>query len=183
MTWISPRTWVANTRLEDVTLNQHIRDNLLETGPAKASASGQLLVSAGLNQIAARSVASATTAASLTVTYTGFNALYREPQVTVTTGTRALVFFGSKIVRAGIGAMWHHVSPLSPGTQYHQYNLGPWAVYYAAERLISDPFRAMGFKLFTELTPGSNTFQSNYYNNGLTGSGTVSDRFIIVLAL
>lgn len=183
MTWISPRTWVANTRVEDVTLNQHIRDNLLETGPAKVSASGQLLVSAGLNQIAARSVVSATTAAILTVTYGGFTALYREPQVTVTTGTRALCLWGSKIVRNGAGATHHHVSPLDPGTQYHQYSYGTWSISYGFDRLISDPFRAMGFKLFTELTPGSNTFQSNYFYDSFTGSGSVSDRFIIVLAL
>lgn len=44
-------TFVSNAVLTAAQLNTHLRDNLLETAPAKATAPGRFIVSTGLNSI------------------------------------------------------------------------------------------------------------------------------------
>lgn len=52
MSWTSPRTWVANEVVTASLMNTHVRDNLLETAPAKVSAAGDILYATGANAIA-----------------------------------------------------------------------------------------------------------------------------------
>lgn len=56
MAWTAPRTWVATEVVTASIMNTHVRDNLLETGPAKVTAAGQSLFSTGANALAAASV-------------------------------------------------------------------------------------------------------------------------------
>lgn len=51
MAWTSPITFVPNTVLTAAQLNVHLRDNLLETAPAKASVAGSIFVTAARNSI------------------------------------------------------------------------------------------------------------------------------------
>lgn len=52
MAWSSPRTWVALEVLTASLLNTHLRDNLLETGPAKVTTQGDLLYATGASALA-----------------------------------------------------------------------------------------------------------------------------------
>ena len=60
MAWSAPMTAVANTVFTAAQFNQHVRDNLNETAPAKATASGGYFVATGVNAIAQRFADSAT---------------------------------------------------------------------------------------------------------------------------
>lgn len=57
MAWTAPRTWVPNEVVTAAMMNTHVRDNLLETGPAKVSAAAQGLYSTGANAITAAAAA------------------------------------------------------------------------------------------------------------------------------
>lgn len=57
MAWTSPMTAVANTEFTAVQFNTHIRDNLLETAPAKAVNPGSYFAVSGTNSIAERTPA------------------------------------------------------------------------------------------------------------------------------
>lgn len=52
MSWTAPRTWVTSEVVSAAIMNAHVRDNLLETAPAKASAAGQTVYSTAGNAIA-----------------------------------------------------------------------------------------------------------------------------------
>lgn len=52
MSWTAPRTWVTSEVISAAIMNTHVRDNLLETAPAKASAAGQMVFSTAANAIA-----------------------------------------------------------------------------------------------------------------------------------
>lgn len=51
MAWTAPRTWVTSEVVSATIMNAHVRDNLLETAPAKASAKGDLFAATGANAI------------------------------------------------------------------------------------------------------------------------------------
>ncbi len=50
--WTAPRTWVANDILTAAQLNAHVRDNLLETAVAKATAAGEVPYATAANALA-----------------------------------------------------------------------------------------------------------------------------------
>jgi hypothetical protein len=76
MAWTTPLTAVANTALTAAQWNASVRDNLLETAPAKATtgAQGSFIVSIGVNQVAERTIKSdqivETSEATTSTTYT-----------------------------------------------------------------------------------------------------------------
>ena len=51
MSWTSPRTWATSEVVTSSMMNTHVRDNLLETAPGKASAAGQTPWSTAANAI------------------------------------------------------------------------------------------------------------------------------------
>ncbi len=51
MAWTAPITFVPDTVLTAAQLNIHVRDNLNETAPAKASTVGSIFVTSGKNRI------------------------------------------------------------------------------------------------------------------------------------
>jgi hypothetical protein len=52
MAWTAPRTWVSGETLTAALLNTHLRDNLLETAPAKVTTAGDLTYATGANALA-----------------------------------------------------------------------------------------------------------------------------------
>ncbi len=52
MAWTSPRTWIAGETVTASLLNTHLRDNLLETAPAKVTAAGDIVYATGANALA-----------------------------------------------------------------------------------------------------------------------------------
>jgi hypothetical protein len=51
MAWTAPQTWTAAQVVDESDLNTHLRDNLLETAPAKASTAGFIIRVTGANAI------------------------------------------------------------------------------------------------------------------------------------
>jgi hypothetical protein len=50
--WTAPRTWVTGETVTAALLNTHLRDNLLETGPAKVTTAGDLIYGSAANALA-----------------------------------------------------------------------------------------------------------------------------------
>jgi hypothetical protein len=59
MAFTTPRTWVTGEIVSAAYLNSNVRDNMLETVPAKAAAAGDIFVATGANAIKKVTVGSA----------------------------------------------------------------------------------------------------------------------------
>lgn len=91
MAWTTPPTFVANATLTAAQLNI-LRDDLNETGPAKATAAGRFLMTSDANQIAERQILDAIVETSESTSSTAYTDLATAgPSVTMTTGTRVIV--------------------------------------------------------------------------------------------
>lgn len=170
---------MANSALPAATWNQQVRDNFLETAPAKATAAGRIIVTSGVNQIVERVVSSNEIQTSET-TASGANTDLATvgPSVTAVTGPNAVVFWGCQLENNTAG----------------QASLMDFAVSGATTRGASDTtalrflsstanqhLRAGVCDLITGLTPGTNTFRSKYWVSG--GTGTFSRRRLSVMPL
>jgi hypothetical protein len=177
MAWTAPMTATANSAFTASQFNAYVRDNLMETAPAKATAAGQFFVSTGVNAIAARTPDSATVSTGETTTSTSFgNLTTTGPVVTATTGTRALVSVGA--------GMTHNTDT---GKCYMGYAVSG-ASTIAADETTTAIFQALSAgaganacytHLLEGLTPGSNTFTAQYKSSGNTA--TFSGRHLSVI--
>jgi hypothetical protein len=178
MTWSAPMTAVAGATFSAAQFNQFVRDNLNETGPAKVSASGQILVSTGANALAARSPSSASviaTETTATTTYTNLSTT--GPAVTVTTGTRAFVFAGARLWNnnASFSAVASvDVSGASSVAAGDDWSLSNLSVNY---------IHASIGHLFTGLTAGSNIFTMKYRTTNAAGTANFASRELLVIPL
>jgi hypothetical protein len=75
MAWTSPMTAVAGAAFTAAQFNTNVRDNLLETAPAKATASGRMIVTAGANEIGQRLWSAGSVLTSETTTSTSYTDL------------------------------------------------------------------------------------------------------------
>lgn len=160
---------------------QLVRDNLNETAVAKATTSGSLIVVDALNALVERTPAHGEDFNSETTTSTTYTNLATVgPAVTVTTGSKALVFFTADINNNTVGSsslMSVAVSGATTQAADDNYSV------YAKTATTTGGFtmRASSFRMFTGLTPGSNTFTAKYRVNG--GTGTFNERYIFVMPL
>ena len=178
MAWTAPMTAVANATFTAAQFNTHVRDNLLETAPAKAANVGGYFVATGTNAIAERRGTAAAVDTAETRTLTSYGDLTTAgPAVTVTTGTRALVTVSSEMV-AGSG---------DPATSESRMS---FAVSGATTIAATDTvcacrtgadvrFQISRTVYLTTLTAGSNTFTAKYRVSA--GTTTFSHREINVL--
>jgi len=96
MAWTTPLTAVANTAFTAAQFNASVRDNLLETAPAKATTTGRWFVSSAANTIAERSILDAVVETSQTTTSATYaNLTTNGPEITLTTGAKAFVFINA----------------------------------------------------------------------------------------
>jgi hypothetical protein len=97
MAWSTPLTAVANAALTAAQWNASVRDNLLETAVAKASAATGYYVATGVNTLGERFAAGDnvdTVETTVSTTYT--NLATNGPVVTVTSGTAMLVLINAQ---------------------------------------------------------------------------------------
>lgn len=182
MAWTAPMTAVTGNSFTAAQFNTYIRDNLLETAPSKVTASGQIIVSNGANSIQARTPTPAWATGSSTRASTSYGDLAAGagPAATVTTGDRAMVAWSGKIshsVADSGGAISVAVSGATTIAVDDE-----WSVQLtssAANRVQ----QASMFKMFTGLTPGSNTFTLKYKSLTTASTSTFSDRHIVVIPL
>jgi hypothetical protein len=180
MTWSAPMTAVAGATFTAAQFNQYVRDNLNETAPAKASAASQLFVSTGANAIVARQP----TTAAITTLQTTTSASYADlttvgPQISVSTGTIAMVWFGAAHAHSSSDnetACSVAVSGASTVAANNQWQ-------HSTDGITAGNFvRGTSFHVFTGLTAGTNTFTMKY-RVGVSGTGSFQNREMAVLPL
>lgn len=178
MAWTAPQTWVANAVLTAAQLNTHLRDNLLETMPAKALTEGSIFVTAGANSIVERQIVTDRITTSQSTSSTSYTNLATVgPSVSVTTGTGAIVFHSCQVQNSSTG-----------------FSTMSWEISGATTRAALD---ATGIRhdgvsggnpwkvgstdiLIATLTPGVNTFTAKYKAESAT-TATFADRFLCVI--
>ncbi|OII61220.1 hypothetical protein BJP40_06750 [Streptomyces sp. CC53] len=172
MTAVIGQPWTA------AQFNQHVRDNLLETMPGKATAANRLYVTSTTKAIAERAPDSAFLATAATTTSTSYVTLGTGPAVTVTTGSTAVVWFGCQLKNSLTNAQAMAAVAISGATTRDAAD---------ADRLLmsgvtADKDNRFGVcRRFTGLSPGSQTFTMQYRVSA--GTGTFSRREIVVLPL
>lgn len=178
MAWTAPMTAIAHSVFSAAQFNTHIRDNLLETAPAKATQSGTIFCGTGPNGIAERFPeidfiqTLQTTASSSYVDLPSVG-----PTVTVTSGARALVALTCNMesnVAGGISNMAVDISGASSEGPTESNSLR----YESGTS--GDSIQATFSTIYTTLTPGENRFRAKYKTNG-AGTSTFSARKVCVL--
>lgn len=180
MAWTAPATWVSTEVVTASKMNQQVRDNFLETAPAKAISAGGLIVTTGANSIINRLVASDAVETSQTTTSTSYTdlATVGPDLVTLATGTTALIFWSAYMSNNTAGAKCYAsifvtgASSVSPIDNISlRYESGA----------ANDEIRAGTAHLFTGLTAGGNTFRVQY--RVTAGTGTFANRQIAGFSL
>lgn len=172
-------TATANTAFTAAQFNTHVRDNLNETAPAKATTAGRIFVATGANAIAERDIPNAEIATVQTTASTSFVDLATSgPAVTLTTGTEAIVFLYVRVsnnTTGSLSSMGYDVS-------------GATTLSAAVARSVSyqssvgnDLVRCSAVIFESALTAGSNTFTSKY--SVTSGTGSFGERRMFVIGL
>lgn len=181
MAWTAPMTAVANAVFTAAQFNAHVRDNLLETAPAKATTAGSIFVSSGTNEISERIPTTANVFGSCTRTsntYAAPNTGTAGPEVTVTTGTQALVMLNAdcfNTTASSTALMGFAISGASTVAASDSYAIGQVSSGTATGNKVGATFYVSG------LTAGSNVFTCQYKASANTG--TFQDRHITVIPL
>jgi hypothetical protein len=180
MAYSTPLTAVSGTALTAAQWNASMRDDMLVTPAALATAAGRIFVSTGANAIAERVIDSATVATSQTTASTTYADLATAgPSVTVTTGTQALVFVTCQLSNnSGVNQRALAAVAVSGATTYAANDVD--AIRYQVFGSNAD-HRGTSAVLFKALTAGSNTFKMQYRVDG--GTGSFSNRHLCVIAL
>lgn len=172
-------TAVSGNTLTAAQWNTHVRDNLNETAPAKATASGRWLVTNAANTIVEREITSFNVSASETTTSTTFTDLTTTgPSRTLTTGTRTLYSIGCLLSNNTAGVAAIASCDISGASTIAPADADSVRVSGSA----NDAVRANMLVLQTTLTAGSNTFKMQYRVTSAS-TGTFSFREIIVLGM
>lgn len=180
MAWTTPMTFVPGNVLTAAQLNTHLRDNMLETAPGRASVLNSIFVSQSPFRIEERTIKANRVATSQSLTTSSYADLATVgPSVTCTTGTSAIVFLNSTFTPA--------VTDTGCGMSF--------AVTGDSDRSAADKDAILidgttggnalrvGTNIFVSgLTPGVNVFTAKYKSSG-NNSTTFNDRFIGVLPL
>jgi len=180
MAWSTPLTAVSNATFTAAQYNASDRDNMLLTPAALATAAGQMWVSTGVNAGAVRTPSGAVVNTSQTSSSTSYADLATVgPQVSVTTGTQAVVLFASEGTN---NTNSHHASTavdISGATTRAANDVD--ATRFTDGTTASVPDRRAGFIWATGLTAGTNTFTLKYRVQVGTDTGTFSNRSILVI--
>lgn len=181
MAWTAPMTAVANAVFTSAQFNAHVRDNLLETAPAKATTAGGYFVTSAANTIEERQASSATVAAVCTRTsnsYADPDSGDVGPAVTVTTGTSALVSIKCDMwnsTESSISAMGFGITGASTVAASDPFCISIRNSGTATGNRAGATFRVTG------LTAGSNIFTAKYLASANTAS--FQQRDIVVVPL
>lgn len=180
MAWTAPSTWVAGNVLTAAQMNQQVRDNLLQTAAALATAggaSGGLFVPTGANAIAQRLTGYTEVLTSESTSGTSYAALATAQAVTVTTGTQALVFFAAQFTNATLG-----------NGAYMSYAVSGASTFAANDNwcLLYEPYASNKFVGASRhywhygLTAGSNTFTCQFKSSAATAANFRSRQIVVI---
>lgn len=178
MAWTTPLTAVANAALTAAQWNASVRDNLNETAPAKASASGQIFASTGANTIVARTPNTASIATTESTTSTSFADLTTPGPSLLgqTTGTKVLVMVHTRMANQTAGGITRCGWAVS----------GAGSVAASDELAIAfessaanDNIWCSGAWVYTGFSAGSNAIAMKYKVDA--GTGVFSDRRLSIV--
>jgi hypothetical protein len=185
MAWTAPFTAVSGSVFQAAQFNASIRDNLLETAPAKATTPGSIFAVTDTNRIAERTPGAATDNTEATITSTTFAdpaAGNPGPWVTINTGVMALVGFRATLNIPSATARVECSYEVSGATTRAAINTRSIGYSASGNAANSGMFlRGSTVDLCTGLTPGMNTFRLMY--NVSSGTGVADSRRIWVLPL
>ena len=204
MAWTAPRTWVTGETVTAALMNAHIRDNFLETSAATVTTAGDIAFADAANSMGSRlAIGAATThmvsdgsapvwravaadvdTASGTSDDTNYLPLAdvgkwgftTEIEVTVTTGTVALVLFKCTLANDTAGASTRLSYSVSSATTIAANDAN--AIQYESGGA-NDLAEFAGFDLQTLLTGGSNVFTLE--GRVSAGTGTITRPEIAVV--
>jgi len=172
-------TAVAGDIWTSAQFNTYVRGNLLESLPGKATAAGRFGITTGANTIAERAITEATVATAQTRTLTSYGDLTTVgPSITATTGTKAIVWFQSRMGNSSANAETSVSVAVSGATTISASD--DWRLLQSGCAANSINRGGM-VHMFTGLTAGSNTFTMKYRVSG--GTGTFQDRSLILFPL
>lgn len=179
MAWTAPRTWVTSEIVTAAIMNSHVRDNLLETAPAKAAAAGGIIATSGANSVVNRLIVTDEIQTSETTTSTSYTDLATAGPdlVTLSTGTTALILITAYMANSTAGAKCYAAVDVSGATSSSPSDQRSIRFESSAA---NDEARIGGAHLYTGLTPGGNTFKLQY--RVTAGTGTFANRTIIGLS-
>lgn len=187
MAWTAPFTAVAGSVFQAAQFNTHIRDNLNETAPAKATTPGSIFAVAGTNQIAERTPAGKLDEETVNITTSTFGSPSTGtpgPSVSVTTGVMAIVGFRALLriesATARIEASYA-ISGATIRVASSTRSIGYSVSNSGAAGSSGMNYRGGSVDLAVGLTPGVNTFTLQY--NVSSGTGQANDRLLWVLPL
>lgn len=180
MAWTAPRTWVTSEVVSAAIMNTHVRDNLLETAPAKATAASQLFVATAAGAIASRSFSQDFENVAETTASTSYGSLATVgPQIALTTGSNALIFMSARMSNDTAGAECYMDFAISGASSRSALDHTGICI---TSNAANDIYRVGTTHLVTSgLTAGSNTFTAQYRVSA--GTGTFDERRMIVLPL
>lgn len=181
MAWSAPMTAVANTAFTAAQFNTYVRDNLLETGPAKATTAGSIFVGTGANSIAERLPTNQFVTNIETTSSTSYTDLTTSgPSITLTTGTKVLLALSAAIshssgasatasVRMSVATSGATTLSATDATSLSKIG---WAD-------ANEQITVSKVVMLTGLTAGSNTFTCKYRVS--SGTGQFDDRHLTVI--
>ncbi len=179
MAWTNPLTWVSQN-LTAALLNTHLRDNLNETAPGIATATGRLIVTDGANSIAERIPARDSVAATEGTTSTAYTDLATAgPAVTATCGTSALVVISAGLWNPAVNGIAHMGCAVSGASTVAADDNDALVIDKSAASTIAP--RASHVILYTNLTAGSHTFTAKYRTNNAVDTANFKQRALIVV--
>lgn len=171
---------MANAALTAAQWNASVRDNLLETAPAKATGAGRLIVTTGANTVTERVPSTASVLTAQTTTSSTFTDLTTPgPAVTGTTGTTAIIMMLARASNGTVGGVSRFAVAVSGATTAAA---DPDIGFAFAAASTGQLVNGSAVYLHTGLTAGSNTFTMKYCTDG-TGTGTFSSRRVAVVPL
>jgi hypothetical protein len=173
-------TFVSGAALTAAQLNTHLRDNLMETAPAKAYNAGAYFVVSRPNGIVERLPKASRIATSQSTSSNEWTDLSTPgPTVTVTSGTQVLVFISAYMQNSGTNGLSKASFDVSGDTERD-----PWmSSELRMDGLVAaNAVRYASCTLAQGLTSGGvNTFTMKYLVG--SGTGTWQDRILIALPL
>lgn len=179
MAWSAPMTFTANAAITAAQMNTYLRDNMLQTMPAKATANaGSYFVTTATNVIAEKRAVSSRVDTSQSSASTSFTNLATVgPAVTLATGTSALVMWAAEMRNSAGSATEATVSMSVDVTGAS--TIPPTDTRRMTNSAQDDGlWQGMHAVYYDDLTPGTNTFTCKYKVS--SGTGFWSSRTIQV---
>jgi len=172
-------TAVAGAAYTAAQFNSNVRDNLFETGPAKATVAGRFLITAGTNSLVERVISQANNSNPQTTSSTSFTDLATVgPRITATTGTMALGWFSAQMSNSQVNTICAAAVAITGASSISADNTKD---LYIDGLPAGQALRSSTVELYTGLTAGSNVFTLQYRVGG--GTGTFYDRSLGILGL